>query len=199
MESQPFCARAGAGRRPSKRGGHFRYTFADEEVEQSAKVRSEVRRRMRHRKGLLLKCSCSLQYTHTHRLLVCNRKGVLDVGMSGLKDITAGAVGGLKKLRRGGSSDDGVDPRTRKANETFKRMFKMMDYNHDHSLRIGELRAGLQVLQHAWQQLSKLCKWFSASLITCTSSFMRMLSTLSSCAPLRCDQKARLHCPKSSQ
>lgn len=37
------------------------------------------------------------------------------------------------------------DPRTSVANDTFERLFKMVDYNRDHSLREGELYIGLQV------------------------------------------------------
>ena len=83
---------------------------------------------------------------------------VLDVGMAGIKNITGGAVEGLQKLRGKVDSNAGMDSRTPTAERTFKRLFKMMDYNRDHSLRVGELNAGLQVLQHAWEEFGKLCK-----------------------------------------
>ena len=89
----------------------------------------------------------------------------MDVGISGLrsfadgaKNLTGGAVEGLNRLRGNKRSDADGDVRAQKADETFKRMFKMMDYNRDHSLRVGELKAGLQVLQHAWEEFGKLCK-----------------------------------------
>jgi|EP01046_Picozoa_sp_COSAG06_P002192 hypothetical protein len=65
---------------------------------------------------------------------------------------------GFKRIGRRDASDGNLDPRTDKANETFKRLFKMMDYNRDHSLRDAELKAGLQVLEHAWGAFSELCK-----------------------------------------
>ena len=38
-----------------------------------------------------------------------------------------------------------VDPRVALADATFQRIFKMVDYNRDHSLRDTELFSGLQV------------------------------------------------------
>lgn len=122
----------------------------------------------------------------------------ISVGVAGLKTITDGAKhitdgakGGLNKLRGGGPDAD-VDPRAQNANQTFKRMFKMMDYNRDHSLRVGELKAGLQVLENAWREFSKLCKWLCGSSIASSHNSTSLLSTLLSSAPLRYGQQARL-------
>ena len=106
----------------------------------------------------------------------------ISVGVAGLKTITDGAKhltdgakGGLKKLRGGGPDAD-VDPRAQNANQTFKRMFKMMDYNRDHSLRDAELKAGLQVLEHAWGAFSELCKRLAASSVSSVAFHVLLLS-----------------------
>ena len=83
---------------------------------------------------------------------------------------------GFKKIGRRDASDGNLDPRTDKANETFKRLFKMMDYNRDHSLRDAELKAGLQVLEHAWGAFSELCKRLAASSVSSVAFHVLLLS-----------------------
>lgn len=58
-----------------------------------------------------------------------------------------------------------MDPRRPLANKTFKRLFKIADYNRDRSLRPGELRAGMQVLEKAFVDFSKLYRADKATFV----------------------------------
>jgi hypothetical protein len=60
------------------------------------------------------------------------------------------SFGASRLLQRVGLGDkravkSDVDPRAALADATFQRIFKMVDYNRDHSLRDTELFSGLQV------------------------------------------------------
>lgn len=50
------------------------------------------------------------------------------------------------------------DERIHLANTTFKRLFNICDYSKDRSLRLAELRAGLQVVGKAFSELSQVFK-----------------------------------------
>ena len=80
--------------------------------------------------------------------------GLLD-GVGGLVEgvgkSTMNGLGKLTHLGRKNKEELLIDARIPKANETFKRLFRMVDYNKDHSLRPGELQVGLEVLLQAWR------------------------------------------------
>jgi Ca2+-binding EF-hand superfamily protein len=64
---------------------------------------------------------------------------------------------GISKLVHHKKHDSRVeDPRIEEADETFRRLFRMIDYNRDHSLMPGELLAGMQVLENMWGELTPL-------------------------------------------
>eukprot|EP01047_Picozoa_sp_COSAG01_P101412 COSAG01_NODE_31150_length_602_cov_39.180915_2_plen_142_part_01 len=52
--------------------------------------------------------------------------------------------------------ESNVEPRIKVANETWRRLFSMIDNNRDHSLQERELKTGLQVVENAFQKLAQI-------------------------------------------